>query len=431
MKLVASIGFSLDDAEKVRRIVGKKKVEEMKEWEVKILDKIKEQNLPIELGSMLWKILDDSKDYSFNRSHAVCYASLAALTVYLKFKYPLNFFLALLKMVQEEPNPIEEISRIQPELRFFGIDILPPNLLCGSNEFSIEGRSIRFGVSSIKGITGEGLLKLAQFKHANSNKFELFQSAEQAKVNIAILSTLIQAGCLDGNYPGVSRPKLVLEAQLWRLLTPREKLLCLAVAKESLSFDLLQLVLDLSKRLNEKGKPELKESRLATIRRDFEPYKQIYHKNAKNKQLANWFYEKLLLGFSYSETLIDIFKPFYPDLIKIEDVQHLEDNDTLLIVGYVSETKEWISRGKKNKCFKACVQDNGAIAEALIFNTGDRDRIGDVRYANNGQLPSAGSIVVIKGRKWGTGISVDTIGIQDYKIYMRLSQLKLVAEELK
>ena len=74
-------------------------------------DKIKENNLDEEIGNILWQILEDSANYSFTKSHSVSYAALAAITVYLKFKYPQQFFLSLLKMSRHEPSPIEEISK--------------------------------------------------------------------------------------------------------------------------------------------------------------------------------------------------------------------------------------------------------------------------------------------------------------------------------
>ena len=95
MKMVYKVGFTLDEAEIVRRCVGKKKVEEMKQWEQKIKDKITEQKLDPRIGEILWKIANDSANYQFNKSHSVAYAALAAISIYLKFKYPQQFFLSL------------------------------------------------------------------------------------------------------------------------------------------------------------------------------------------------------------------------------------------------------------------------------------------------------------------------------------------------
>ena len=88
MKMAHKVGFTLDEAEILRRIVGKKKVKEVKEWKKKIGQKIKDNNLDPEIGKVLWSVLEDSANYSFNKSHSIAYAALSAATIYLKFNHP-------------------------------------------------------------------------------------------------------------------------------------------------------------------------------------------------------------------------------------------------------------------------------------------------------------------------------------------------------
>ena len=123
MKMAHKIGFTLDESEILRRIVGKKKVSEVRKWKKKIKDKVKQNNLDEEIGDILWGVLEDSANYSFNKSHSISYAMLAAITIYLKFKYPKQFFLSLLKMTRHEPDPIQEISKIQREMHLSLIHI--------------------------------------------------------------------------------------------------------------------------------------------------------------------------------------------------------------------------------------------------------------------------------------------------------------------
>ena len=85
MKMAVKIGFTLDEAEQLRRIVGKKKVDQMPKWKQRIKDKIEENKLPEEVGDILWSVAEDSANYSFNKSHSLAYANLAAWTAYLKF----------------------------------------------------------------------------------------------------------------------------------------------------------------------------------------------------------------------------------------------------------------------------------------------------------------------------------------------------------
>ena len=123
-------------------------------------------------------------------------------------------------MTRHEPDPIAEISKIHKEMDLFDIRLLPPHLTKSEMDFTIEGKDIRFGLLSIKGISEKSIEKINDFKDIYANKFEIFKAAEEAKLNIGVLSALIQAGALEAG-GDQSRSKVVLEAQLWNLLTAR------------------------------------------------------------------------------------------------------------------------------------------------------------------------------------------------------------------
>ena len=157
MKMAVRLGFTLDESEQLRRIVGKKKIDQMPAWKEKIENKVKENELDPSIGEVLWKVAEDSANYSFNKSHSISYAILAAWTIYLKFKYPREFFLALLKLSKYEPDSHTEISRISQELPYFDIELLSPDLARSSLDFCIEKDNIRFGLNSIKGVSEKRL----------------------------------------------------------------------------------------------------------------------------------------------------------------------------------------------------------------------------------------------------------------------------------
>ncbi|MEK6883517.1 MAG: hypothetical protein AABY22_28070, partial [Nanoarchaeota archaeon] len=136
----------------------------------------------------------------------------------------------LLQNSRFEPKPIKEISKIHSELHHFEIELLPPHLLKSELDFSIEESNIRFGLLSIKGISDKSIEKLSKFKTAYSNKFEIFQAAEDTKLGLGVLCAIIQAGALEGYEH--TRCRVVLEAQLWSILTPKEKKYCLNDGKE-------------------------------------------------------------------------------------------------------------------------------------------------------------------------------------------------------
>ena len=160
MKMAVKVGFSLEESEQLRRIVGKKKISEMPKWKKKIQEKISKNNLPENVGNVLWKVAEDSANYSFNKSHSISYAILAAWTTYLKFKHPKEFFLSLLKMTHFEPNPQDEITKNDLSSNDFQ-EIFLDNMINGLFDLKSLGSSFEGSNSlmylingSVKGIDG-------------------------------------------------------------------------------------------------------------------------------------------------------------------------------------------------------------------------------------------------------------------------------------
>lgn len=420
MKMANKIGFTLDEAEILRRIVGKKKTEEIKAWKKKIEDKIKQNKLPKEVGEILWKILEDSANYSFNKSHSIAYAALAAITIYLKFNYPQQFFLSLLKMTRNEPDPIGEISKTQKEMGHFNIRLLRPHIIKSEMDFSIEGQDIRFGLLSIKGISDKSIEKLNGFRNKYSNKFEILQAAEEADLNIGVLCSLIQAGALTGFKQ--SRSKIVLEAQLWNMLTAKEKKYAISFA-EKFDYDLIRIIKHLNTFTDEKNKVIIKNSRLDTIKSKYEPYLKIYNQNSKSESFANWYYEKRLLGYTYERTLKDIFNEKREDLICINEIIDLPINTKIALVGEITDSYSGISKSeKKTKYLRLKVSDESGDITVLLFN----DRIENCKALNGNKNPEEKNIVIVKGIKKEDCIFADLVAVQDHHIYMKLTEIKKI-----
>ena len=443
MKLANKVGFSLEESEILRRIVGKKKTDEMKLWKAKIEAKVKERNLDPVINDLLWRIASDSASYSFNRSHSFSYGILSCICVLLKYKYPQQFYLSLLKMTKHEPDPISEITKIQKELHHFGIKLLPPHLLKSQEDFSIEGNDIRFGLLSIKGISGKSMLKVNNFRNKYANKFEVFHGAEEASMSVGILSALIQAGTMEDSNFKESRSKVVYEAQTWRFLLDKEKELCLQFGEQH-GFDLFKTIKFLTTHKDEKGKPIIKAPlrnekgeyiddgkryRFNTIRKNLDPYRKIYVQNSKNESLANWWYEKALLGYSYSNQLINIFIEKQPDLIPISQVVTSCKEEHVIFIGTVGDdVYSGTSKAKGTKYLRMTINDEQASCKAMLFK---EDRIDNCKLINNG-LPKEGNIVVIRGKYMSEGtVFADVISVQDEKIMTKLSQLKIAESKEK
>lgn len=422
LKMLNNLGMDLDSCELLRRGIGKKDQKAIQEYKQKIYDVCEKNKHPKEVANLVWKIADDSKGYQFSISHSAAYSKLCCQTIYLKVHYPKEFFLTLLQMSIEESDQQEIVSNIHAEMRQYGIKLLPPHLLKSDMDFTIEGDNIRFGLISIKGLTPKTVEKLNKFKHQYSSKFEIFEGASQSNLSIGITCALLAAGALDdiGNTQK-SRSKLVLEACVYNLLTENEVKLALLYG-EKYNYDLFKLIKALNQELkNEKGKPLIKDSRLETIKKRYQPYKQIYEQNKKSEPLANWWYEKTLLGYTYDQTLKHVFRKEYPNLMTIEEVNNAEVDEYVSFVGFIKETTSGTAKNaKKTKYFKMSLSDESAACTVLTFN----DNILTLKAGNKGKLPNKEDIIVVKGVRKGDAVFSNHIEVQNHRIFLKLKDIK-------
>ena len=421
MKMAVKVGFTLDESEQLRRIVGKKKIDQMPAWKKKIEDKVKENNLPSEVSDILWKVAEDSANYSFNKSHSISYSILAAWTVYLKFNHPQEFFLSLLKMTKYEPAPQEEITKICQDLPYFNIKLLSPDLGLSNMDFSISDKDIRFGLNSIKGISEKSLESLKDFRDSETpNKYDIFIAAKQSGLNIGIVSALIQAGSLS-SYKS-NRPRLVLEAQVFNLLTDREKRNFIQLG-EKYNYDILNSVHDAVKNsiVGDDGRAIMPPKRFETFKKKYTPYKEIYDKNKRYEDFANWYFEKNLLGFSYSKELKDVFGNQSERLNNSVYFWSLDLNQKGKFIGVVEDS---IKRKSKNgnEYVKLTVSDEYGRYNAIMVD--GRQKTLTKHQRNGGVIPEKGNIVVLFGSKGEDVLFLDNMSNVDERIYMKLSDLK-------
>jgi len=424
MKMAVKVGFSLDESEQLRRIVGKKKVEDMPAWKAKIEDKIKEKNLDPVIADVLWKVAEDSANYSFNKSHSISYAYLAALTVYLKFNHPQEFFLSLLKMARFEPNSHEEITSIAQELSYFDIKLLPPDLNLSGFDFKIEGKNIRYGLNSIKGVSDKVMESLVEFREGSfKNKYDIFMTAKDCGVNIGTMSAFIQAGLLD-SFVDKDRCRLVLEAQTFNILTDREKRNIIELAPK-FNYDVLNTIHSCRSENTpaDDGRVLFAERRFNTFKKKYEPYKNIYEQNTSHVKFANWFFETKLLGYSYSYNIREIFSSGDEASFQTsEDIRLSESRRTVKFVGIISDISRRISRNG-NKYARLDINDELGTVSGLFMDSERQERLTD--YLNCGKkLPKKGDIVIVVGDTADDLIFINTLRPLREKIYMKLSELK-------
>lgn len=435
LAMLVKVGMTAEEAEGARKVLGKKLVDKVPEVKAKIAEVCAKNSHPPEIVDLLLKIAEESGGYSFNKSHSACYAIIVAWTLYLKANYPIQFYWALLRMAKNESDGHTVIAQIEKEMRSRGFTLLPPHLVKSSIDFTIvDDKSIRFGLSMIRGVSDKSVSKLDAFRidvaksgedfKKTVSKFQIFQAIKNAGLNIGIGSALIQAGCIEGY--GESRSRLVLELCTWNLLTDKEKALCITLAdKPEINHDVLRAIAYLRDNKDEKGKPLfVRATRFGTIKKKYEKYKEIWEMNRRNERLANYFYERTILGYSYSETLRDIFGEAVDGLVSVADVEVAKQDDKVRMIGFVKEPVKSKTKAG-NDGFRFIIADETGEITIRFFN-----QTIDQVFVANGRLPIEGDLVICKAtKKEGSCAFANEIGIQTAKIYMKLSELKEAGEK--
>ncbi len=189
-------GYSLAEADLLRKAIGKKKREIMEAEAEKFLRRAVEHGTPKKKAQELWSLIEPFARYGFNKSHAVAYALVAYKTAYLKAHYPVDFFAANLSA---EIGSTDGIVKVLGDCQESGIPVLPPDINESAESFAAVGGSIRFGLAAIKGV-GEAAAH-AILDERSKKPFVSFtdftERMDSRLVNKRTLDALICAGAFD------------------------------------------------------------------------------------------------------------------------------------------------------------------------------------------------------------------------------------------
>jgi DNA polymerase-3 subunit alpha len=191
-------GFSLGDADLLRRAMGKKKPEEMAAQREKFLTGCHARKVPGKKAEKIFDLMAEFAGYGFNKSHSCAYALLAYQTAWLKTHYAVEFMAA---MLGSETGNTEKVVKYINEARSMGITVLPPDVNSSDVDFTPVGDQIRFGLRAIKNV-GENTVKGILLARESLGKFTAFfefcGSIDTRLINKRVLESLVRAGALDG-----------------------------------------------------------------------------------------------------------------------------------------------------------------------------------------------------------------------------------------
>jgi DNA polymerase III subunit alpha len=190
-------GFSLGQADILRRAMGKKKPEEMEKLRVKFLEGARQKKIADKKAEKLYELIQKFAGYGFNKSHAAAYAVVCYHTGYLKAHYPTEFMAAL--MTSDMGNQ-DKVVGYFTECRDLGIKVLGPDVNESQKHFAVVDGAIRFGLAAIKNV-GEGAVDSVLAIRAEGGRFTSFfdfcRRVDLHKVNKRMLEGLIKAGAFD------------------------------------------------------------------------------------------------------------------------------------------------------------------------------------------------------------------------------------------
>ncbi|MBK5292133.1 MAG: DNA polymerase III subunit alpha [Acidobacteriia bacterium] len=190
-------GYSLGEADILRRAMGKKKQEEMDAQRARFLDGARQKNIPPRKAEKVFDQMAEFAKYGFNKSHSAAYAYLAYITAYLKAHFPIEFMSALL--TSETGNTVKVVKYIN-ECRDMNIKVLPPDINFSYLNFTPDAGSIRFGLGAIKNVGAasvEAIVKTREEQGVFSSLTQFCERVDYSALNKRMTESLIKAGAMD------------------------------------------------------------------------------------------------------------------------------------------------------------------------------------------------------------------------------------------
>jgi DNA polymerase-3 subunit alpha len=190
-------GFSLGEADMLRRAMGKKKADVMQAQREQFIKGALAKNIAEKKATKIFDLMEHFAGYGFNKSHSAAYAVLAYQTGYLKANYPVFFMAALLT---SEKQNTDKVVQYLNACRDMGLEVLPPDINESELDFAVVGNKIRFGLAAVKNVGEsaiESILAVRQKRSAFKSPADLCEEVDLRLVNKRVLEALVKSGSFD------------------------------------------------------------------------------------------------------------------------------------------------------------------------------------------------------------------------------------------
>jgi DNA polymerase III subunit alpha len=200
-KQIAS--FTPGEADDLRKAIAKKDHKLMASLKDKFIEGCIKNNASERVATQLWDDLEKSQDYSFNKSHAACYALIAYQTAWLRAHHPCEYMAALISSVMNTKDRVPIYVNACHEL---GIEVLPPDVNESQIDFAVVGGKIRFGLNAVKGvgeIAARTIIRAREEGGAFESIWDFTERVDPSVVNKRSLESLVKCGSLPGSRRGM------------------------------------------------------------------------------------------------------------------------------------------------------------------------------------------------------------------------------------
>lgn len=365
-------GFSEEEADQLRKAIGKKKPELMAKLKKDFVEGCESHSgLIPEISNEIFGWIEKSQRYSFNKSHAVCYAFNAYFSAYQKVHYPTQFYTVWLNYSESKPDPKQEVYNLVQNAKQNGIDINPPLLSSKQKDFYVAGeKSIGFGLKHIRGVGAKSIEKFEKISKYISS-FDGFLKYVK-KIGRGCAESLIKAGACD-EYELSRTYMLSCLHVVYGDSVSKDKVNSKLSDKE---FNFFQDIVDAvgvisALELILKNDVSMK-ARRPMIQAKIEYLQSMREIKDTVDQKSIW--EKLYLGINVSCSAIDDKVKWGSNLITCKDYLDLDDKDEFTVYGVIDNI---IHRktGPKSKnpgsayCYITLSDHTGAIPNLVAWPT--------------------------------------------------------------
>jgi DNA polymerase-3 subunit alpha len=204
-------GYSLGEADLLRRAMGKKKPEEMAKQRTRFLDGAKERGVGEALAGRIFDLVNEFAGYGFNKSHAAAYAVVAFHTAWLKAHHPVEFFAASMSL---DLANSEKLATFRQDARRLGVEVVAPDINRSAADFAVEDGKVLYALGAVRNV-GPAAMDIVVAERSRGGRFrDLFDFAERLDpkaVNRRQLENLAKAGAFDSLEPDRARAAAACE----------------------------------------------------------------------------------------------------------------------------------------------------------------------------------------------------------------------------